>query len=384
MPQVDLVFPRAGHIPAVIRALLRCGWTVSQIPTGGTLARNGLHLVLRVRHGDVRIRLFVYKVTGSGRGKPDERRIEITSTYQKGLARVARYRDIVLGYDPEHDLFVGVDPERVAHGGPTGNASSFFDRAGLLWRHPDRVYIRQREARLQAIEFHAFVKPQRLAEYLFNSDEIHRGVYAYTGPFSGRTRSVAVPDSITVPTARARGDALVLDGPEPTRRRSAVRAPLVKALEEGDIDTLRRRRITPEQFEELRRRFEENGRLGEDYVLKRERQLLRRAGRNDLAERVRLVSLESVAEGYDILSYTSLGERKLIEVKATTSDSPNFEMSEPEWRICCANSARYYVYRVTRVRTNPRLTILRNLPSLEAEGRLTKTATGWMVRPVGT
>jgi hypothetical protein len=59
-------------------------------------------------------------VTGSSRGRPEERRIEITSTYPKGLPHLAKFPDIVLGYDPITNLYVGVDPQRIEHGGPTG------------------------------------------------------------------------------------------------------------------------------------------------------------------------------------------------------------------------------------------------------------------------
>jgi hypothetical protein len=331
----------------------------------------------------VRLRLFVYKVTGSSRGRPDERRIEITSTYQKGLKRLRTYRDAVLGYDEDHNIFVGVDPERIVHGGPTGNASSFFDQAGLSSGQAERIHIRQREARLfpRGVEYQAFVKPRRLAEYFFNSNDIHGGVYAHSGPFSGRLPSTRMRYPVAVPAGRSGGNDLVLEGPPPTRRRPRIRARLVRAYEEGNLRALRRRRITPEQFEQLRRRFEENGRLGEDFVLKREKQILRRARREDLAKKVRLVSLESVAEGYDVLSFTPFGERKLIEVKSTSGDSPNFEISEAEWQTGRANSNYYYVYRITRVRTQPTVTILRDLVLLETQGRLTKTATGWMVRP---
>lgn len=383
MPQIELKPSRAGHIPQALRGLLSAGWAVRQVPRGGKLPRNGLRLVLRAAHGEVRLRLFAYKVTGSSRGRPDERRIEITSTYQKGLKRLKAYRDVVLGYDEDHNVFVGVDPERIVHGGPTGNASSFFDQAGLSHGLADRIHIRQREARLfpKGVEYHAFVKPRRLAEYFFNSAEIHSGIYAHGGPFSGRLPKTLAHYPIAVPAGRSGGDELVLEGPQPTRRRLRIRAGLAKAYEDGNISALRGRRITPEEFEELRRRFEENGRLGEDFVLKHEKEMLRRAGRDDLAKKVRLVSLESVADGYDVLSFTPSGKRKLIEVKSTSGDSPNFEISEHEWHTARVNSNCYYVYRITRVRTTPALTILRNLVLLESQGRLTKTATGWMVRP---
>jgi hypothetical protein len=341
--------------------------------------------VLRLPEGELRIRLFVYKVTGSSRGRPDERRIEITSTYEKGLKRRTQYRDVVLGFDAQRNIFVGVDPQRIAEGGPTGNASSFFDQKGLSWPHRDRILIRQRVAKLfsRGIEFHAFLKASRLAEYVFNSDVIHGGIYRHTGAYSGRMATRSVPGTITVPADLASGDVLVLEGPFPTRRSPRVTADLLRASEEDDMEKLRRRRVTPEQLEELQRRLEENGRLGEEFALRYERRQLRRAGRKDLAARVRLVSLESVAEGYDLLSFTASGKKKLVEVKSTSGDSPIFEMSINEWRTCCENPARYYVYRVTKVRTGPKLRVLSNLPSLESEGKIVRTAAAWVVATAG-
>src|SRR6266568_9507337 len=165
---VAITAPAGSHIPAAMRALLESGWTIQRAPVNGRLLRNGQRVVLRSADGDARFRLFVYKVTGSGRGSPDERRIEITSTYQKGLRRLAGYPDVVLGYDATHRIFVGVDAARIGHGGPTGNASSFFDRRGLEWKHVDRILLRPRAARLfpGGIEYHAFLKSARLAEYL--------------------------------------------------------------------------------------------------------------------------------------------------------------------------------------------------------------------------
>ena len=76
--------------------------------------------------------------------------------------------------------------------------------------------------------------------------------------------------------------------------------------------------------------MEENGRLGEEFVLNYERRALRRAGHRDLAERVEWVSQESVCEGYDILSYEVSGDEKWIEVKATKGNRRVFEMSDHE------------------------------------------------------
>lgn len=156
--QVDLVAPAKSHLPVVVYGLVQSGWKIVGAPGSGKLRRNGQFIVLKTAARDIRIRLFMYKVTGSSRGRPNERRIEITSTYQKGsISRSNEYQDIVLGFDPEKKIFVGVDARRIEEGGPTGNASSFFDSEGLAWSRSDEILVQPHAAKLfqKGIEFHA-------------------------------------------------------------------------------------------------------------------------------------------------------------------------------------------------------------------------------------
>src|SRR5208282_5669199 len=170
MPDLLLTAPTKSHLLNVVKSLLDTGWTIDRIPDNGRLLRNGQKMLLRSDRLDLRVRLFVYKVTGSGRARPEERRIEITSTYQKGLPLLTNFPDVVLGYAPDSNLYVGVDPQRVEHGGATGNASSFFDKEGLDFAKRDRISVLPRKAALftKGIEYHAFVNPLGLPEYLFN------------------------------------------------------------------------------------------------------------------------------------------------------------------------------------------------------------------------
>jgi hypothetical protein len=339
--------------------------------------RNGQLVVLRSGTEERRLRLFVYKVTGSGRQRPYERRIEITSTYQRGLRRVRGYPDVVLGIDTDKQLFVAVDRRRIEHGGATGNASSFFDISGLSWSRDDEILIQPRTARLFSggLEFHAFVRPRRLAEYFFNVDAIHEGSYSGGGAYSGNVRR----RSGTLEADEMIGDAVVLEGPAMSRARHRVGERLVEAYEAGNASVLKRSKLTPEGLLEIKRRSAENGTLGEELALNHERRALRRAGRRDLADRVLWISQESVGEGYDILSYELSGEEKWIEVKSTTGTSRTFEMSDYEWRTCCGAGAKYYIYRVTAVRTTPTIEKVRNPSELERNGRVTKSASGWKI-----
>lgn len=378
MSAVNVTAPARSHLLAVVRALTASGWTIFRAPDDGELVRNGQLITLRSPDGELRVRVFAYKVTDSGRQKPDERRIEITSTYEKGLPKMSGHSDVVLGYDGDHDVFVGVDPQRIGHGGPTGNASSFFDRDGLAWRRKDEILVRPRSAKLfpGGLEFHAFVKPPRLAEYLFNLDDIHDGTYTGGGRYAGASgpRSVS-----TLATSDARGDRLILDGPQSRRTRRPVSQRVMNSYEKGGATALSKKKISPEEFLEVNRRMEENGRLGEEFVLNHERRTLREAGKPHLAAKVRWVSQESVCEGFDILSFQANGDDKWIEVKATSGFLRTFEMSDHEWRTCCSAGAKYYIYRVTDVRNRPKIETIRDPKQLEAQGRITKSATGWRV-----
>jgi hypothetical protein len=142
---------------------------------------------------------------------------------------------------------------------------------------------------------------------------------------------------------------------------------------------LRTRKITPEQFLEIKRQMEENGRLGEEFALRAERRRLRQAKRSRLAERVRWISQESIGEGYDILSFETNGAERYIEVKATTTQQNSFDMSANEWNKCQTAGDAYYVYFIKGVRDSPRLRKLCNPCRLEQEGKVRKLCTGWRV-----
>jgi hypothetical protein len=324
----------------------------------------------------------VYKVTGSGRSRPEERRIEITSTYEKGLLRLTRFRDVVLGYETDSEIYVGVDSQRIDEGGPTGNASSFFDKEGLGFAKPDRISVLPRKAALFAkgIEYHAFVNPLRLPEYLFNIKEIHSGTYQGDGLYSGKPSRKKGPISLQVDEGAVGGDVLVLSGPKPPARtgQPKIEKRTIEAFEKGKLPK-KRRKISPEEFLKIKRTMEENGRLGEEHVLKAERTRLKRAKRLDLAAKISWVSQESVAEGYDILSFEVTGEERFIEVKATSGKQNTFEMSDNEWRKACELGEQYYISRVVNVRDDPSHTHIRNPQQLELQGKVEKTSTGWRV-----
>jgi hypothetical protein len=381
--EIEIVVPSRSHLLTAINSLVRTGWTLQIAPDNGYLVRNGQLLVLKTAKRDTRLRLFIYKVTGSSRGKPHERRIEITSTYQKGLLLAKNYQDVVLGIEQDLNIFVGVDPRRIAHGGPTGNASSFFDIEGLYWKQQDEILIRPRSAKLfpEGIEYHAFFKPFCLAEYLLNVEAIHNGSYSDSNskPLIP-SETTDEPISLVIPSGSARGDVLILEEPLTGSKRSKIQDDLIEAYEQGNWPKLRRARLSPEQFREIKKRCDENGSIGEEIAINYERRRLARAGKPDLASKVRWVSRESVTEGYDILSYETNGTERLIEVKATSGNKRIFEISSNEWQTAINNGSQYYIYFVSEVRTQPHIEIFPDPCYLEETGVIQRTASGWIVK----
>ncbi len=382
-PGTPLQIPGNSHLAHALIGLAAGGWRFLEAPSGGRLPRNGQPILLRGPHQDLRIRLFAYKVTTSSRGKPHERRIEITSTYAKNLRRRRGFQDVALGYDSGSGLLVGVDPRRFEHGGPTGNASTFFDRDGLSLRKSNEILVRPRAARLfrGEDEFHAFFAPLRIAEYLFNLKAIHAGAYTGHGLFADiRAPGKRVGRDLRASRLSTTGDMLVLEGPSSKPKRAKARADLVKAYERGDTKKLSRAKMSAKQFADLMRQCNVNGRIGEYHVLRAERRRLRLAGRLDLARKVRRISEESVCEGYDILSYEVSGGQRFIEVKATSGTRMSFPMSDGEWKRAEVERQRYYIFRVVRVRSKPEIAArVRDPVSLEAKGKVVRSPAGWMV-----
>ncbi|MBQ7603838.1 MAG: DUF3883 domain-containing protein [Clostridia bacterium] len=93
------------------------------------------------------------------------------------------------------------------------------------------------------------------------------------------------------------------------------------------------------------------GEVGEEAVVKYEKNKLKSLRRPDLAEKVERISKRSDSFGYDILSFDENGNELHIEVKSTTSKSVkqiNFYISENEKETMFSdeNYRIYYVYGI--------------------------------------
>jgi len=138
-----------------------------------------------------------------------------------------------------------------------------------------------------------------------------------------------------------------------------------------------------EQMQAVARRFdvagrdERNralGRAGEELVFRRERGLLLKQGRSDLARRVRWVSQEDGdGAGFDIASFTPEGRDRLIEVKTTNGwERTPFHISRNELEVAETRRDDWYLFRLYDFARSPQAFELR--PPLEAHVALTPTS----------
>ena len=116
------------------------------------------------------------------------------------------------------------------------------------------------------------------------------------------------------------------------------------------------------------------GRFGEKLILEYERQTLIQNGRSDLAGKVTWVSEEiGDGAGYDISSYSSIGEERLIEVKTTNGwDRTPFHISRNEIASSKQFERSWCLVRVWNARKTPKAFELR--PPLEQHVSLLPTS----------
>lgn len=138
------------------------------------------------------------------------------------------------------------------------------------------------------------------------------------------------------------------------------------------VDSLAKkaRRLRQEDFDKEARlraaraaRAHEVGLEGERYCYEREVARLRKAGREDLARDVRLISMEDDGAGYDLLTFHEDGSERHVEIKTTSrSDSSGrcFWLSQNEF-ICAERDPSWELWRVWDVRGACRVEQLGNI-----------------------
>lgn len=116
------------------------------------------------------------------------------------------------------------------------------------------------------------------------------------------------------------------------------------------------------------------GRAGEERVLAREWALLRSAGRDDLARKVRWVSeQDGDGAGYDIASFAPDGQVRLIEVKTTNGwERTPFHITRNELAVADERRSEWCLFRLWNFSREPKAFEL--YPPLDAYVTLTATA----------
>jgi Domain of unknown function (DUF3883) len=137
---------------------------------------------------------------------------------------------------------------------------------------------------------------------------------------------------------------------------------------------------TKPDYENEARKFKKIGNRGEKIVLDLEIKRLNKLNRNDLAEKVIQVSLESDSFGYDILSFDYEGNKKYIEVKTTTAKVGNANFFLTSNELTTAKTIEnYYIYMVYDILSeNPKVWEIQNPFNPENEN-VFKTPTNYRV-----
>lgn len=139
-----------------------------------------------------------------------------------------------------------------------------------------------------------------------------------------------------------------ITGPTPELRNVLVENPPpdVRPRQGTRTSSFRSRKVADYSANDAKNR--KLGLAGELLVLEHEVRLLKAAGRNDLADRVRHVAdIEGDGAGYDIESFTLEGELKYIEVKTTkgAAETP-FYMTSNELAFSAQHQRHFFLYRV--------------------------------------
>jgi hypothetical protein len=116
------------------------------------------------------------------------------------------------------------------------------------------------------------------------------------------------------------------------------------------------------------------GKAGEELVLRHEQETLTRAGRGDLTEKVRWTSVQDGdGFGYDIASYDSDGQPRLIEVKTTNGwERTPFHITRNELAVAEQSRDEWHLMRLWNFARKPQAFALR--PPLQAHIALTPTS----------
>ncbi len=130
-----------------------------------------------------------------------------------------------------------------------------------------------------------------------------------------------------------------------------------------------KKKFTGRKANYIKKEYENSrlGKAGEKFILEIEKNKLKNADRNDLAEKVEWTSdVKGDGTGYDILSYDTNGNEIYIEVKTTKLGKySKFYISSNEIEFSKLNPENYYLYRVFNFRKDKKYYILEGSLSKE-------------------
>jgi hypothetical protein len=98
-------------------------------------------------------------------------------------------------------------------------------------------------------------------------------------------------------------------------------------------------------------------------------------GRPDLASQIRHVALDSISEGYDVISFDEVGNKIFIEVKTSRSENNSFYITENEFAVAKGLRESYWIYRVLNCCSNYKIISIQDPYSFIESGQ-------WQMQPI--
>jgi hypothetical protein len=307
----------------------------AQSPEIGAIHKiGGNKFTIEVKHGGhiLRFRVLLYAVGTAGRSNPLERRVEITSTYSGGLTVLPDHVDVVLGIEREKRLLVGIDSRRLAHGGPTHNASTFVYLPSFEKLSKGGWFPLRTATQLFASEYQIYFKPTYLVNYLRQHETLHN---------SGLAQLPSAPVAENVVDQ--------LD---------------VYAANGSNTN------LSYEQQVELALKKMQIGRIGEGIAFEAEKERLINLGKKNLAKKIKWASQTQPYLGYDILSYGQKSNKEYVEVKSSLNEVKRFYFTANEMRVAEIRGISYRLVCVSRVMTQPHIREFRDPMKAIADGLL--------------
>lgn len=318
---------------------------LARLPNLQVTRLSGSRLVVSFEQANTtyRYRVIFFAVSGTGRARSLERRLEITSTYVGGNLQIQPgCTDLIVAIERASGRMIGIDARRLGTGGATHNASTFVYLPALESLNVVTYFaFPNSRQKLFKSEYQIYFRSSFASDYLLNASALHSsGLVQAPQP---------LPVNVSVDT-------------------------LVGAPSAGNTQQL-----SYEQQVSLALRKMEIGRAGEALVLRLEKERLESSGRQDLASAVEWVSQQQPFLGYDIKSFSVAGDELAIEVKSCVGSLKTFFLTENEYRRAQERGEDYSIACVSNVFGRARVKMLSNPADQIAVGTLKMCPTTYRI-----